>query len=288
MMRIAVIGAGISGIAAAYELAKRHEVTLIEAAPRLGGHTDTHDIVLDRRVHRVDSGFIVFNDVNYPGFSAWLDELGVESQASDMSFGVSLPALGLEYGTRTLNALFADRANLVRPQFFAMLRELIRFYREAQLLGYEDAALSLGEYLQRHRYREVFVRGHLVPMCAALWSAPDAEARDLSIDHIVRFMSRHRMLELTGRPTWRVVRGGSATYVDAFVRRFRGEVLLSAPVQSIERSLNSVRIELADGVRTFDAVFLACHSDQALALLRAPTAVERGVLDAIPYRRNRV
>jgi predicted NAD/FAD-binding protein len=288
MTRIAVVGAGIAGMAAAHLLDRRHRVTLIEAEPRLGGHTDTHDVVLDGRVHRVDSGFIVFNEVNYPGFSAWLRELGVASQPSDMSFGVSLHELALEYGTRNFRALFADRANLRRVRFFRMLLDVVRFYREAHRLDRYDATLSLGDYLARHGYDDAFVHGHLVPMCAALWSAPEVAAREISIDHVVRFMERHRMLELTGRPSWRVVQGGSATYVDAFRGRFGGEVLLDARVYAIERSTGSVRVVLADGARTFDAVFLACHSDQALALLAAPTAIERGVLGAMRYRRNRV
>lgn len=288
MKRVAVVGAGISGIVAADLLSRRHSVTLIEADARLGGHTDTHTIDLDGERHRVDSGFIVFNELNYPGFSAWLRELGVETQQSDMSFAVSSSALRFEYGTRDAAALLADPLNLLRPRFYGMLRDLARFYREARELTARDANLTLGEYLERHEYSDAFVNGHIVPMCAALWSAPDVAARDISIDHVVRFMKRHRMLDLADRPEWRVVRGGSTTYVDAFLRRFRGEVQLGTRVSSVQRTPQGVRLSLGSGERPFDAVFLACHSDQALALLERPSSNERAVLGAIPYRRNRV
>jgi predicted NAD/FAD-binding protein len=288
MKRIAVIGAGIAGIAAAYQLSRRHAVTLIEGAPRIGGHTDTHDVVIAGERHRVDSGFIVFNETNYPGFSTWLAELGVGTQPSDMSFGVSLPHLGLEYGTKRFAALFSDRTNLVRPRFMGMLRDLVRFYRDARTLDAAARTLTLGEYLARNRYGEAFAEGHLVPMCAALWSAPECEAREIALDHIVRFMDRHRMLELAGRPEWRVVTGGSAVYVDRFLRSFRGEVQLGTRARAVHRSASGVRVVFDHAERTFDAVFLACHSDQALALLAEPTAAERAVLGAIGYRRNRV
>jgi len=284
--RIAVIGAGISGIVAAHRLSRRHAVTLIEAAPRLGGHTDTHDVAIGDEVQLVDSGFIVFNETNYPGFSDWLAELGVATQTSDMSFGVSLP--DLEYGTKNVAALFADPRNLLRPRFAGMLRDLARFYREARGLDAASRSCALGEYLVRNGYGRAFADGHIVPMCAALWSAPEGEARELSLDHIVRFMDRHRMLELTGRPEWRVVTGGSSVYVDRFLRSFRGEVLLNAPARSVQRSATGVRILFDRAERHFDAVFLACHSDQALALLAQPTAAERAVLGAIRYRANRV
>ncbi len=286
--RVAVVGAGIAGITAADLLARRHAVTLYEADARLGGHTDTHAIELDGACHRIDSGFIVFNELNYPGFSRWLRELGVATQPSDMSFGVSSAALRLEYGTRDLAGLFADPLNLLRPRFYGMLRDLKRFYREVRTLSATDAALTLGDYLSRHGYGDAFVHGHLVPMCAALWSAPDGEARDIPLEHVVRFMRHHRMLELTGRPQWRVVCGGSASYIDAFVRRFSGEVLYETPVNAVHRDAGGVRVITPAGERAFDAAFLACHSDQALALLAKPTAQERAVLGAMRYRRNRV
>ena len=288
MKRVAVVGSGISGIAAADALSRRHVVTLIEADARLGGHTDTHTIEMDGRRHRVDSGFIVFNELNYPGFSEWLRELGVPSQPSDMSFGVSSRSVGFEYGTRDARALFADPLNLLRPRFFRMLRDLLRFYRGARDMAAGDADLTLGEYLDRNGFGEAFVSGHLVPMCAALWSTPVVAARDIPIDHVVRFMARHRMLELAGRPEWRVVAGGSGTYLDAFTRRFRGEVLTATAVRSVLRSARDVRLVLDSGERSFDAVFLACHSDQALALLDRPTPNERAVLGALRYRPNRV
>ncbi len=289
MKRVAVIGAGISGVAAAALLSKRHRVTLFEAASRIGGHTDTHAIRIDdRSIVNVDSGFIVFNHVNYPLFSAWLNTLGVSDQASDMSFGVSDRHAGIEYGTKDFASLFADRRNLRRLQFLGMLADLVRFYREASRLTEADAESTLGDYLQRHRYGAAFRRHHIMPMCAALWSQPPGEAELLPMRHVIGFMNNHRMLGLSRRPEWRVVCGGSSAYLDAFRRTFHGELMLGAPVRSVTRAPDGVRVQLDGGERTFDAVFFACHSDQALQLLHRPTTIESSVLGAMRYRNNRI
>jgi predicted NAD/FAD-binding protein len=281
------VGAGVSGIAAAYRLQQEADVVLFEGQGRLGGHTDTHAVLVGGATHAVDSGFIVFNPDNYPRFSSWLDELGVESQPSDMSFGVSNQATGVEYGSRGLGALFCQRRNLVSPRFLRMLADLRRFYRDA--VDYPlDESLTLGELLDRHGYGAGFVEDHIGPMCGALWSAAPDAALAIPARHVIAFMTHHRMLQLDGRPQWRVIKGGSSTYLQAFLARFRGEVRLSDPVQALARTASGVDITSASGTTRFDAVVLACHSDEALGLLADPSQAERDVLGAIGYQRNRV
>jgi uncharacterized protein len=286
-MNIAVIGAGIAGIAAADALQAQANVTLFEAARRIGGHTDTHAILSGSRTYRVDSGFIVFNEENYPAFSGWLRELGIPSRPADMSFGVSHLGTGLEYGTRSFNALFCQRRNAASPRFLGMLRDLRRFYRRAPLIAADDPR-TLGAFLAEEGYGDGFAHDHLLPMCAALWSLPATGALQVPVAHVVAFMAHHRMLQLGGRPLWRVVDGGSGRYLEAFSRRFRGRIRPGDAVQGVTRRPHEVEITATSGRHRFDAVVLACHSDQALALLRDPSAAERQVLGAIAYQPNRV
>ena len=288
-MRVAVVGGGIAGMAAAWALQDFADVSLFEARPRLGGHTDTHNLLVNGRPYAVDSGFIVFNRTHYPLFSAWLDELGVASRPTDMSFSVRREEDGgpvVEYGTASLGALFCHRRNLVSPRFLSMLGGIRRFYREAAEVAGDDAR-TLGEFLDARRYSRAFVDDHLLPMCAALWSAPLARVRELSVAHVAAFMANHGLLRLRNRPQWRVIEGGSSAYVDAFVRRFRGRRLVGRRVEHVARGPGGVRVAPADGAaERFDRVVLACHADQALALIE-PTPVERAVLGALKYRRNR-
>lgn len=284
-MKVAIIGGGISGLAAAHTLQHDAEVTLFEAARSLGGHTDTHAILTNGRTYRVDTGFIVFNEANYPGFSRWLQELGVESRPSDMSFGVSNLCTGRVYGTRNLGALLARPANLLSRRFIAMLRDLRRFYREAPGVDGDDAR-SLGRYLQDHGYGPAFVEDHMVPMCAALWSLPGRRALDVPVAHVVAFMTHHRMLQLAGRPQWRVVAGGSDRYVSRFVKTFQGHVRTHDGVVRIVRQPDQVLVTSRSGRHRFDRIVLACHSDQALQLLDDASTAERDILGAIPYQRN--
>lgn len=286
-MKVAVVGAGISGIAAADALQRHADVTVFESARRIGGHTDTHAILSGGRTYRVDSGFIVFNQDNYPGFSAWLEGLGIASRPTDMSFGVCHRGSGLEYGTRSLAALFCQRRNLASPRFLRMLRDLRRFYAEAQDLDPADGR-TLGAWLRDGGYGAGFVEDHLIPMCAALWSLPAVGALEVPVAHVVAFMAHHRMLQLDGRPQWRVVEGGSGRYLEAFARQFGGRIRPGDAVVSVQRRGGRVELTAESGRHRFDAVVLACHSDQALALLHDPSAAEREILGAIRYQRNRV
>jgi predicted NAD/FAD-binding protein len=287
-MKIAIVGSGIAGLTAAHHLHPEHEITLFEAGGHVGGHVHTHDVRLDGRDYRIDTGFIVFNRRTYPNFIELLGELGVEGQDSDMSFSVSCGLTGLEYNGTSLNALFAQRENLLRPGFWGMLRDILRFNREALgLLQDESEEIGLGEYLERGGYGRMFRDYHILPMGAAIWSTDPERMLGFPARFFVRFFQNHGLLSVNERPTWRVVKGGSRAYVDRLVRPFADRIRLNSPVERIVRREDGVILHtLAGGAESFDAVFLACHSDQALALLAEPTAAEREVLSAIPYQPN--
>lgn len=285
--RIAVIGSGIAGLASAWWLSKRHEVTLFERNDYLGGHTHTHDIELEGRRLAVDSGFIVFNPLHYPLLTALLDELGVASQPTTMSFSVHAAGSGLEYNATSLHTLFCQRRNLVSPAFWRMLLNIRRFYREAPALLTSDVeGPTLGDYLARGGYGRLFVHDHLVPMAAALWSSPASNVLEFPARYLVQFMSNHQMLQATGRAPWRVVSGGSARYVDAMRACWQVRERIGQAVHAVHRRGDGIWIDSTAGQERFDQVVLACHSDQALALLSDADAVEREVLGAIRYQSN--
>lgn len=285
--RIAVVGSGIAGLASAWRLSQRHEVTLFEANDYLGGHTHTHDIGIGGKRLAVDSGFIVFNPLHYPLLTALLDELGVATQATTMSFSVHDTRSGLEYNTTSLNALFCQRRNLISPRFWRMLLDLRRFYRHAPaLLHGEDPGPTLGEYLHQGGYGGMFIEDHLLPMASALWSSPSEQVLAFPARYMVQFMANHRMLQIAGRAPWRVVSGGSARYVDALRARWQVTERLACPVHTVQREAGQVVLVSEAGREAFDHVVLACHSDQALALLADADAVERDILGAIRYQPN--
>lgn len=288
-MRIAVIGSGISGLMCAWLLSRKHEVVLFEANDYLGGHTQTHDIAVGGRPYRVDTGFIVFNPLNYPLLTRLLAELGVGSQPTTMSFSVRNEASGLEYNATSLATLFCQRRNLVSPRFFGMIRDLLRFYREAPALLEHDApGPTLGEFLERGGYGAAFRDEHLVPMASALWSSPPRRILEFPARYLARFMANHRMLRAGGRPTWRVVRGGSDTYVSALRARWSVQERVGCPVRRVVRGTHAVEITSAHGPERFDQVVFACHGDQALALLADASPVEREVLGALRFQANDV
>jgi predicted NAD/FAD-binding protein len=288
-LRIAVIGSGIAGLASAWLLSRRHEVTLYEANDYLGGHTHTHDIELDGRYHAVDTGFIVHNPVHYPLLTRLFDELGVASQPTKMSFSVHSEASGLQYNAASLDTLFCQRRNLVSPRFIGLVRDLFRFYREAPaLLTSTGPGPTLGDWLAERRYGTAFRDEHLVPMASALWSSPATQIQSFPARHLVQFMANHQMLQAEQRPEWRVVRGGSATYVRAMRRYWQVNERLNSPVRAVRRDDRGATVASDDGVERFDEVVLACHSDQALALLADASESERAILGAIPYQSNDV
>jgi hypothetical protein len=285
---IAIVGSGIAGLGALYLLARHHNVTLYEAEARVGGHTHTHTVERWGRTFSVDSGFIVHNPENYPLFTRLLDRLGVSSRSTTMSFAVSNARTGLEYNATSLDTLFCQRRNLASPRFLGMLRDLRRFYREApDVLAHGDLR-SVGAYLDDGRYGEAFRDDHLAPMASALWSCASGKALEMPVAFLVRFMANHHMLSVTGRPTWRVVQGGSHSYVKAILARTPGAIHTSTPVLGARRDAQGVVVRSRRGEERFDELILACHSDQALRLLEDPSEQERALLGAIPYIENDV
>ncbi|MEO8603947.1 MAG: FAD-dependent oxidoreductase [bacterium] len=287
-MHIAIVGSGISGLLSAALLARAHEVTLFEADDRLGGHTHTHRVERFGRVYNIDTGFIVYNERTYPNFIRLLDQLGVATQPTEMSFSVRDERNGLEYNGTDLNRLFAQRRNLLRPSFLRMVRDILRFYREApELLDGEDDSLTLGQYLARGGYSRAFIEQHLVPMGSAVWSADPCRMLDVPARYLVQFFANHGFLTVDNRPRWRVVRGGSQAYIAPLVRGFRDRIRLRAPVRQILRRGDGVRVSAWGGeAERFDAVVIATHSGQALAMLGDARPLEREVLGAMPYQRN--
>ncbi|MFD0737779.1 NAD(P)/FAD-dependent oxidoreductase [Lysobacter koreensis] len=286
-MRIAIVGSGIAGLASAWLLSRRHDVVLLEAHDYLGGHTHTHDIALEGRHYAVDTGFIVHNPVHYPLLTRLFAELGVATQPTTMGFSVHSEASGLEYNATSLDGLFCQRRNLASPRFWGLLRDLWRFYRIApRLLDSDDPGPSLGEYLARHRFGEAFRDEHLVPMASALWSSPPRQVLEFPARYLVQFMANHHMLQLSGRPDWRVVSGGSARYVDAMAQRWQVEVRLGTPVRRVRRDAEGVEVFTDAGGERFDQIVLACHSDQALQLLADADERESTILGAMPYQAN--
>lgn len=289
-MRIAIVGGGISGLVAAHLLHREHAVSVFESEDRIGGHTHTVDVEIDGERHAVDTGFIVYNERTYPHFTRLLGELGVATRPTDMSFSVSCERSDLEWASRGLGAIFAQRRNLFRPSFRRMLRDVLRFNREAPaLLESPEEKASLGDYLQGAGYSRAFVEHYVVPMGAAIWSADPRTFLDFPAAAFVRFFHHHGLFDTRARTPWRVVRGGSRRYVEALVGGFRDRIRTRAPVTSVLRHASGVEIATRDGTReAFDRVILATHSDQALALLADPSEAERAVLGAIRYRPNRV
>lgn len=287
-MRIAVIGAGVSGLYAAWRLSSAHEVTIFEANRYPGGHTNTVDVDWQGTHYAVDTGFIVFNDWTYPNFIAMLKELDVGWQPSDMSFSLRCERTGLEYNGTSLNSLFAQRRNLLRPSFLRMLTEILRFNRESrQLLDSNDETLMLGEYLRANRYSHAFVDQYILPMGRAIWSAQADAMLAFPARFFVEFFERHGFLNIDNRPQWQAVKGGSREYVAKLLAATPAKLRLETPIAGIRRYPDHVIVRTRRGDNEhFDAVFLACHSDQALVMLDDATALERDVLNAFPYASN--
>ncbi len=287
---IAIIGTGIAGMAAAWLLNTRHQVTVYEQAGRIGGHSNTIDVPTPEGTQPVDMGFIVYNPETYPNLVALFDHLGVATQPSDMSLGISLRDGALEYaGGNQLTGLFAQRRNLVRPRFWAMLRDLVRFCRDATQDARSPAMenQSLGEYLAAGGYGDAFVRDHLLPMAAAIWSTPAARITDHPAAAFLRFCDNHGLLRLRSRPEWRTVTGGSRRYVARLTEPFAHRIRLNCGVKSVRRSARGVEIiDSTGGTARYDQVVIAAHSDQALAMLADPTPAEHELLGAIGYARN--
>ena len=290
-MKVAIIGSGISGLTCAYLLNRQHDVTVFESSDWIGGHTHTVDVEVKGERFAIDTGFIVFNDWTYPNFIRLLDQLGVTSQPTEMSFSVQDPHTGTEYNGKDLNSLFAQRRNLLSPGFWGMLHDILRFNREA-LRDLEEqriaADTTLGAYLRQNGYGQRFIEHYIVPMGSAIWSMSLGDMHRFPLLFFVRFCKNHGLLSVTHRPQWRVVSGGSRSYVEALSAGFVEHIRLDCPVYRVERDGAGVNLHSGAGIERFDSVVFACHSDQALALLGEPSSAEQQILGALPYADNDV
>lgn len=288
-MKVAIIGAGISGLTAAYRLSTAHDVTVFEANDYLGGHTNTVDVELDGERQAIDTGFIVFNDWTYPNFIALLNELNVKSVPTSMSFSVRCDAANLEYNGSSINGLFSQRGNLIRPSFYRMLRDILRFNKEAsEVLKTPDfSETTVREYLARNKYSREFAEHYLLPMGSAIWSCPVGTFESFPIRFIVEFYKNHGLLSVRKRPVWSVIEGGSRSYVTQMVKRFHDRICLNTPIEKVERMPDAVVVTAKNKPpEKFDHVVFGCHSDQCLRMLANPTPIERSVLSEFPYERN--
>jgi uncharacterized protein len=288
VLRFAVVGGGVSGLTAAYLLSQRYAVTLFEASPRVGGHTYTVPVETPEGRKAIDMGFIVFNEPNYPGFTRLLARLGVATQSSEMSFSVSCLGSGLEYRATSLDSIFAQRTNLLRPSFHRMLRDIVRFNRSSKdlLESMNGDQPTLAELVERGRYSRRFLEHYLVPMGSAIWSADPEQMLTFPARHLLQFFRNHGFLDTSGALPWRTVTGGSERYVEAMVRPFAERIRLRTPVRAVRRLPTHVEVSTDGGTERFDQVVIASHSDQALRLLADPTSEEREVLGAIRFQPN--
>lgn len=292
--RIAIIGSGISGQTCGYLLSQTHHVTLFEGNDYLGGHTATVDIDIDGQKLAVDTGFIVFNERTYPNFIKMMSQIGVESKVTEMSFSVHNEASGLEYNGHNLDTLFAQRRNLLNPKFYRFIGEILRFNKLAKQFEttpskkelYDDAS-TIGNFLDEHGFSAYFSDNYILAMVAAIWSSSIKSCRDFPLKFFLQFFNNHGLLDITLRPQWYVIKGGSRSYISGLTRNIQ-DIRIHSPVQSVTRHGNQVEIISQHQSEMYDEVIFACHSDQALALLTDATAKENSVLGAIKYRNNQV
>jgi predicted NAD/FAD-binding protein len=287
-MRIAVIGTGIAGMVAAYLLGDEHELVVFEAEDYVGGHTNTIDVGLTGQTYAVDTGFIVFNEKTYPNFLRLMKRLGIAWQPSNMSFSVQCKKTGLEFSPSSLNALFIQRRNLLRPAFYRMIFDIFKFRRESEdLLKTDDYSLTLQNFLTAKRFSRLFIDHFILPMGAAIWSADPVKFNEFPALYFAQFFENHGFLNLRNQPQWLVIKGGSKQYVKPLTRSYADRIRLNCPVKYIRRYPDHVSVQTADGQpERFDQAVIATHSDQALAMLQDPSDNEKEILGAIPYQDN--
>ena len=289
-MKFAIIGSGISGLTAAYLLNRNHDITVYESNDYVGGHTHTHEIVLNGKKWAVDTGFIVYNERTYPNFIKLLDQLKVERQLTSMGFSVKSSQKDLEYAGNSINTLFAQRSNILRPSFIRMLRSILRFNSEAEHhLDNLDEFVTLGHYLSLYNYPEEFINDFIIPMGAAIWSTKPVNMMKMPAIFFIQFFRNHGLLAVKNRPNWWVIKGGSKCYVEKMTISFNDKIRIATPVKKVKRNERSIEViygKTAQESETFDAVIFATHSDQALSLLEKPSVQEVKILEALQYQKN--
>jgi predicted NAD/FAD-binding protein len=287
-MKIAIIGSGISGNTLAYYLNPHHQITLFESNDRIGGHSHTHHIDIFNQKVSVDTGFIVFNKKTYPNFLKLLHELKVPYENSAMSFSVKDSQKDFEYNGTSLNALFAQRKNFMNPRFYKMISEILRFNKSSIILLSSDEEISLGHYLKREGYSDFFKKYYILPMGSAIWSSNIKTMMEFPAKFFIQFFNNHGMLNINDRPQWLTISGGSINYVNKMIEPFRKKIKLNQNIKYVERKKDHIAIHHKDRIEKFDWVFFACHSDEALKLIKSPSLHEKNILKAIPYTDNEV
>ncbi|MDD1792205.1 FAD-dependent oxidoreductase [Enterovibrio sp. ZSDZ42] len=293
-MKIAIIGSGISGLTCAHYLHKEHDITLFEANDYIGGHTATVDVEVESGKYAIDTGFIVFNDRTYPNFQNLMKDIGMDAQESEMSFSVRNEDNGLEYNGHSVGSLFAQKRNFLNPKFYKFISEILRFNKEAReaysIATHGDPLVeqTLGDFLTRRQFSEYFCQNYILPMGAAIWSSTLSDMRAFPLKFFLRFFQNHGLLDVTNRPQWYVIPGGSREYVRKMVPAFEDRITLNARIKHVERFAHHVVVATEHSEEVFDHVIFACHSDQALALLKRPTQDEQLILGSIDYQDNDV
>jgi predicted NAD/FAD-binding protein len=290
-MNIAIIGSGISGLTAGYLLSRKNNITVFEKNDYIGGHTHTHLLEYKNKSYSVDSGFIVYNERTYPNFIKILDQLNVKRQITRMGFSVKSEINNLEYAGHSLNGLFAQRSNLLKPSYLNMLKSMLRFNRQSRKdLTQLSPHLTLGQYLGNNNYPETFIKNFIIPIGAAVWSTKPTDMMDMSAVFFIRFFENHGMLQIIDRPNWWVIKNGSKSYVKSITKPYHDKIRLSTPVLSVERVDSKIKIRSGQNNASeefFDAVVFATHSNQSLRLLKDPSKFENEILGAIPYQNNK-
>ena len=288
-MKIAIIGSGISGLTAAYLLCKNHDIAVFEANDYIGGHTHTHEIALEKKNWRIDSGFIVYNENTYPNFIKLLKKLNVATQKTSMGFSVKAPDKNLEYSGGSLNSLFAQRRNLFRPSFYRMIRDILRFNRVSisKLKGLSETT-TIGEFLKNNNFGTQFIENYIIPMGAAIWSTATEKTIEMPAVFYIRFFQNHGLLQINKRPQWHVIKDGSKSYIKKIIEPFKSRILLSTPVRKVKRYEHGIEVFYGreESSDMFDKVIFANHSNQALELLDEPSHEESLILGALPYQKN--
>ncbi|MEL7291781.1 MAG: NAD(P)/FAD-dependent oxidoreductase [Pseudomonadota bacterium] len=289
-MKIAIIGTGISGLTCGYYLHKRHDVTLFEANDYIGGHTATVDVELDGKSYAVDTGFIVYNDRTYPNFIKLMNEIGVTGKPSQMSFSVRNDDNGLEYNGHTISTLFAQKRNWLNPKFYGFIFEILRFNRMVKEVAkkVEHSEQTLGDFLSQHAFSDFFSENYILPMGAAIWSSTLADMRAFPLSFFARFFLNHGLLDVTNRPQWYVINGGSREYIKPLTQGFADRIRLNSPVENVMRDQAGVTLQVNGQTERFDQVIFACHSDQARKLLTDAGQSEQQILGDLAYQANDV